>query len=109
MFLKECASKVQQARKKGRQGDNELATDLAKHSGKNGRGYLPVLPNTTSMVVIRQVPNDNNDQTSSNQLQAWYTDVRHWEELSDFIKQNCSPKEPYCLTAMYKCHLTQEE
>jgi len=61
------------------------------------------------MVVIRRVPNRNNDQTSSMQLQASYTDVRHWEELSDFIKKNCSPKEPYCLTVLYNCNLTQEE
>ena len=43
------------------------------------------------------------------QLQASYTDPLHWEELVDFIKQNCGPKEPYCLTAIYKCNLTQEE
>jgi len=61
------------------------------------------------MVAIRRVPNGNNGQTSSNQLQALYTDVRHWEELIDFIEQNCSPKEPYCLTAIYKCNLKQEE
>jgi hypothetical protein len=35
--------------------------------------------------------------------------VRHWEELLDFIEKNCGPKEPYCLTALYKCNLTQEE
>jgi len=58
--------------------------------------------------VIRQVPNGNNDQTSSNQLQALNTDVRHWEELINFIEQNCSPTEPYCLTGIYKCTLTQE-
>jgi len=61
------------------------------------------------MVVIRREPNGNNDQTSSMQLQALYTDVRHWEELIEFIKQNCSPKEPFCLTAIYKCNLRQNE
>jgi len=61
------------------------------------------------MVVIHRVPNGDNDQTSSMQLQALYTDLRHWEELIDFIEKNCSPKEPYCLTALYKCNLTQEE
>ena len=35
--------------------------------------------------------------------------MRHWEELIDFIETKCSPKEPYCLTAIYKCNLTQEE
>jgi len=43
------------------------------------------------------------------QFEASYPDVRHWEELIDFIEKNCSPKEPYCLTALYKCNLTQEE
>jgi hypothetical protein len=43
------------------------------------------------------------------QLQASYPDVRHWEELIDFIEKNCGPIEPYCLTALYKCNLTQEE
>jgi len=35
--------------------------------------------------------------------------VRHWEELIDPIEKYCGPKEPYCLTALYKCNLTQEE
>jgi hypothetical protein len=61
------------------------------------------------MVVIRRVPNGNSDPTSSMQFQASYTDVRHWEELTDFIEKNCSPKEPYCLTALYKGNLMQEE
>jgi len=43
------------------------------------------------------------------QFQASYTDVRHWEELIDLIEKYCGPKEPYCLTALYKCNLTQEE
>jgi hypothetical protein len=42
-------------------------------------------------------------------LQASYTDVRHWEELIDFIEHNCSPKEPYSPPAIYKCNLTQKE
>jgi hypothetical protein len=55
------------------------------------------------------MPNGNNDQISSNQFQASFTDVSHWEELIDFIKKICSPKEPYCLMAIYKSNLTQEE
>jgi len=77
--------------------------------GKQARGNVPLLRNTTFMVVIRGVPNGNNDPTSSMQLQASYTDVKHWEKLSDFIEKNCGSKEPYCLTALYKCNLTQEE
>jgi hypothetical protein len=55
------------------------------------------------------VPNGDNDLTSSIELQASYTDVRHWEELIYFIEQNCSPKDPYSLTAIYKCNLRQED
>jgi len=43
------------------------------------------------------------------QLQASYSDVRHSEELIDFVEQNCSLKEPYCGIAIYKCNLMQEE
>jgi len=60
------------------------------------------------MVVIHREPNGTNDQTSSMQLQASYSDLEHWEELIDFIEHNCSLKEPYCLTAINKCNLTQE-
>jgi len=43
------------------------------------------------------------------QLQASYTDVRHWEELVDFIDKNGGPKEPYILTLMFKCTLEQDK
>jgi hypothetical protein len=109
MFLKQCESKVWEARKKGRRGNMRPATDLGECTGNNARGYVPVLPNTTFMVVIRQVPNGNNDLTSSMQFQASYTSVTHWEELIDFIEKKFGPKEPYCLTAFFKCNLTQEE
>jgi len=82
---------------------------MGEHPGKKSRGNLPEVPNSTFMVVSRRVPNGTNDQTSTNKLHASYTDVRHWKALIDFIKQNCFPKEPYCLTAIYKCNLTQEE
>ena len=61
------------------------------------------------MIVICRVPNGKSDRTSSIQLQAQYTDGRHWEELIDLIKKNCCPKEPYYMTAIYKFNLTQEE
>ena len=109
MLLKKYASEVRKARKKGRRGNKLPATDLGERVGKTARGNVPELPNSTLMVVIRQVPNGNNDPTSSMQFQASYTDVRHWEELFDFTEKNCGPKERYCLTALYKCTLTQEE
>jgi hypothetical protein len=59
--------------------------------------------------MICHVQNGNNDQTSSMQLQSSNTDVRHWEVLIDFIKQNCCPKEPYSLTVLYKYNLTQQD
>jgi hypothetical protein len=61
------------------------------------------------MGVIRRVQNGNNDPKSSMQFHTSYTDVRHWEELIDFIEQNCSPKEPYSLTALYKCNMAQDK
>jgi len=107
--LKRCASNVRETRKKGRRDNKQLATDGGEHTGKKSRGNLPELPNTTFMVVIRQVPNGDNDRTSSMELQDSYTDVRHWEELINFFEQNFSPKEPYSLTAIYQWNLMQEE
>jgi hypothetical protein len=43
------------------------------------------------------------------QLQDSYPDVRHREELIHFIENNCGPAEPYCLTELHKCNLTQDE
>jgi len=109
MLLKKCASEVWEARKKGRRGNKRPATDLGEGTGKKPRGNVPKLSNLTFMVMICRVPNGNNHPTSSMQFQASYTDVRHCEELIDFIEKNCSPNEPYGLTALYKCNLMQEE
>jgi len=35
--------------------------------------------------------------------------LMHWEELIDFIEENCGPKEACCVTALKKCNSTQEE
>jgi hypothetical protein len=43
------------------------------------------------------------------QLQASYPDLRHWDELIDFIEKNCGPKEPNCLYTLYQWNLMQEE
>ena len=109
MVLKKCASQIREARKKERQGNKRLAMDLRECAWKQAKRYVPEFPNTTCMIVIRRVPNGNNDQTSSNQLQALYTDLKHWEELIDFIEKNCPPNEPYYLIGIYKCNLTQKE
>jgi hypothetical protein len=43
------------------------------------------------------------------QLQVSYTDVRHWEELIDFINKNRGPQEPYIMTSMFKCTAELDE
>jgi len=86
MFSNKCASQFQEVRTKGRRGNTRPVTHLAERAAKTVRGILPELPNTTFMVVIRRVPNGNNDQTSSHQLQASYADVRHRVVVIDFIE-----------------------
>jgi len=61
------------------------------------------------MVVIRWVSKGNNIIVSRNQLQALYTDIRHWEELIDFIDRNEGLKQLSILTSMFKCTLEQDE
>jgi len=55
------------------------------------------------------VLNGKDMELAPNQLQASYTDVRHWEELVDFIDKNGGPKEPNILTSMFKCTLEQDK
>jgi len=59
--------------------------------------------------VISWVSNGKDMVLALKHLQASYTDVRHWEELVDFIDKNGGPKEPYVLKSMFKCTLEQEE
>jgi len=61
------------------------------------------------MVVIRWVSNGKDMVLAPKQLQAFYTDVRHWEELIDFIDKNGGLKKPYIMTSMFKCTLEQAE
>jgi len=88
MIWKECAWEVREARKIGRRGNKRPATDLGERAGKDARGIIPQLPNTTFMVVIHRVPNGNNDPTSSMQLQDSYTDVRHISNDTGFHQKH---------------------
>jgi len=108
MIRKKCASKVRNASNKERWGIKRPAT-MDKHCAfRNVWGNIWEMANTQFRVVIRHVLNSNQDHPPSKRLQASYSDARHWEELNDFIKKNCSPKSTYCLTAIFKCTLTQE-
>jgi hypothetical protein len=105
MFLKKCASNIPVARKKGRLGHMRPATDLVERVSKRARSILPALPNTMFIVVICQVSNGKDVVLSPNQLKPVYTNVRHWEELIDFLDKNGRPEEPYTLTSRFKCTL----
>jgi len=83
--------------------------DLGERASKKAKSNLPELPNSMYMVVICWVSNAKDIVLSPNQLQAAYTDVRHWEELIDFINKNRRPKEPYTLTFRFKCTLEKDE
>jgi len=61
------------------------------------------------MVEICRVSNGKDMVLAPEQLQASYTNVRHWEELIDLIDENGGPKEQYILTLIGKCTLEQDE
>ena len=73
------------------------------------RSNLPELPNTTFTVMIHWVSNCKDMVLAAKQPQASYSDVRHWEELVDFIDKNRGPKQPYILPSMFKCTLAQDK
>jgi hypothetical protein len=83
--------------------------DFGECVGKPSVDDLPEVPKTRLIVVICRVPNSNNDQTSSMQLQHLYADGRHSEEPMDIIEKYCGSKVPYYLIAIYTCNLMQEE
>jgi len=109
MFLKKSASEIREARKWGRRGNKRPETDWRERVGKTVRSNLPELPNTTFTVMIHWVSNGKDVVLAPKQLQASYTDVRHWEELVDFIDKNGGPKEPDILSSMFKCSLEQDK
>jgi len=106
MVSKKCASDVWEVRKRRMEGNKWEVTHWRARMGTTARGNLPEVPYTTFMVVIYPVRNGNNDQISSIQLHASYRDVRRWDELINFIEEDCHLKQPYCLTAIYQCNLT---
>jgi hypothetical protein len=73
---------------------------LGEHASKKAKSNLPELPKTMFMVVICWVSNGKEQVLAPNQLQAWYTDMRQWEELIDFINKKEGPKAPYIITSM---------
>ena len=109
MFLKKCASEIREVMKTGLRGNKRLAMDLGELTGKKARSNPPELPNTMFTVMIHWVSNGKDMVLAPKQLQASYTDVRHWEKLVDFIDKNGGPKEPYILTSMFKCTLEQDK
>ena len=74
---------------------------MGECASKKPRSNLPELPNTTFKVVISWVSNGKDMVLAPKQLQALYTDVRHWEELIDFIDKNGGPRKPYIMTSMF--------
>jgi len=82
---------------------------MGKWASQNARSNLPELPNTTFIGVICWVLNGKDMVLAPKQLQASYTDVRHWEGLIDFNDKNGGPTEPYILTLISMWTLEQDE
>jgi hypothetical protein len=57
------------------------------------------------MLMIHWVSNAQDVVLPPKQLEASYTDVRHWDELVDFIDNNGGSKEPFIPRSMFKCIL----
>jgi hypothetical protein len=90
---------------KGKAWQQATRNGFGRAGEQRARSNLPALPNTMFIVVICQVSNGNDVVLSPNQLKPVYTNVRHWEELIDFLDKNGRPKEPYTLTSRFKCTL----
>jgi len=109
MFLKKCSSDIREERKKVRRGSKSPGIDLGMRASKQATSTLPELPNSAFMDAFGSVSNRKDMVLTPKWLQASYTDLRHWEELIDFIDENRGPKEPYIMTSMLKCTSEQAE
>lgn len=109
MNLKKCASKIWKARKQGRQGNKRPVTVVGEYTRRNMSGNLPELPHIRFHIVIGQLSNPYDIVQFPNQLPTLYTNVKHWEELIDFIHNNGGQKEVYTLTLMFKFSVTQDK
>jgi hypothetical protein len=76
------------ARKTGNHGSKRLPTDLGERPRSIAGCNLSEFLNTTFIMVMCRVSNGKNIVLSLNQLEAFCTDVRHWEEIIDFINKN---------------------
>jgi len=106
--VEEMCKQNSEGEEKGSLGKNRPATDLGQCPGNPARSNPPEWAYTMFMFVICWVSNWNDIILSPNQLQALYTDVRHWEELINFINKNRGLKAPYILMSMFKCNLEQD-
>jgi len=61
------------------------------------------------MVMIQWVLNGTGMVLAAKQLHTSYTDVRHWEELVDFIDKNGCPKEQFISPSLFQCTLEQDK
>jgi len=61
------------------------------------------------MFVIHWVLNGSEKLQSPKHLPALYTNVRHWEQLIEVIKQDRGLREPFIPTSILKCALEQDE
>jgi len=109
MVWKKCARDSLEARNKGMWGNKWPATDLRAWVGQKVRGYHPALQNTVCIVLIHRVSNACNMILSPKQLQASYTNVRHWEQLIDLMNRNKGLRVPQIRTSMFNCNLEQVE
>jgi len=93
--FKEMCKRNLRGEEKGMARQQATGNRFGRACGQKARSNLRELPNTTFTVMIHWVSNRKDMVLAPKQLQASYTDVRHWEELVDFINKNGGPKDPY--------------
>jgi len=109
MILKQCANEIEMARKKGRRCNQPPASDLCDHASNMQEVISLICTIQTFTVVIRSESNSKDMGLAPKQLHASYSDVRHWEELIEFIDNNGGLKEPYIIIVMLKCTMEQAD
>jgi len=109
MWLKKWAIEIREERNNESRENKWLGMDLGVGKGKLARSNHSELPNTMCTVKLCRVSNGKDTVLTQEPLYAWYTYVRQWEELVDFINKNRAPKEAFNLRWLFKCTVEQDE
>jgi hypothetical protein len=105
MFLKTITNEIREKRVRKKTKKRSATNDRMERPLQTARVNLPLLENSTFMVIVSCISQDDNT-TIQKEFSASYTHVKLWKELLTIISKNGGlsvSEKPFTLTAQFKC------